>query len=112
MNRILLTIAALLIAGTFSAARAADDKAVIATGKGDEAIAACGRLIGSGNVKGSDLGLIHDSRARALAAKGDHLRAIADFDAAIKLFDEAIKLDPRSADAYYSRARAWRKKAD
>lgn len=102
--------------------------------KPDVAISACDRLIARKELKGRDL--LHSSRGAAFARVGQHDRAIADFDQAIRLnpksaqghagrgesraakgendlaivdCDEAIRLEPTRAASYASRGMIWMK---
>ena len=105
----------------------------------DKAIEACTRAINSGKVPQRDLAQVHYSRGAELATKGDHDRAIADFDTAIRInpqlaealysrgiswahkgepdraipdFDAALRLNPKNADALQSRGTEWLMKGD
>jgi lipoprotein NlpI len=66
----------------------------------DLAIAICTRAIESGRISGEALAKLHLIRGAEWAGKGDHDRAIADYDA-------AIRLKPRSADVFFNRGSAW-----
>jgi hypothetical protein len=57
---------------------------------GDEAIAACTRLISSGRYNGRDLAIIYTNRGNAWGGELD--RPIADYR--IRDYDQAIRLDP------------------
>ncbi len=83
-------------------AAAADDIAICGASTGDDAIAACTRLIVTGNLKGSDLVLAFTLRGMRLAEKGQ-------FDRAIQDYDKAIKLDPKSEYGYGGRGTAYQK---
>ena len=74
-------------------------------GNPDLAIMHCTRAIDSGRYSGDDLRRLHVIRGAEWAAKRDHDRAIADYDA-------AIKLDPKSADAFHNRGIAWASKGE
>jgi len=75
---------------------------------GDEAIAACTRLISSGRYNGRDLAIIYTNRGKAWG--GDLDRPIADY--AIRDYDQAIRLDPTYVPAYTKRGLAWGGKGD
>jgi tetratricopeptide (TPR) repeat protein len=70
---------------------------------GDEAIAACTRLISSGRYNGRDLAIIYTNRGNAWG--GDLDRPIADYK--IRDYDQAIRLDPTYVPAYIKRGYAW-----
>src|SRR5450830_460290 len=82
---------------------AADDVGSCASARGDEALEACSRVIESGQTSGVGLAVVHRNRGNAFRIKGDNDRAIADFDA-------AIRLDPKYAFAFYNRGLAWKTK--
>ncbi len=71
----------------------------------DLAIQHCTRAIESGRHAGEDLAKLHYNRAIEWAAKGDYDRAIADYDASLRLV-------PRNVDALYNRGNAWGNKGD
>ena len=50
--------------------------------------------------------------ARALTARGEGFNAKGDIDRAIADYDAALKIDPGSVEALNSRAMAWRAKGD
>lgn len=83
----------------------ADDGDDCAEAKGDAAIAACTRAIASGRWKGRDQGINFYNRGLDYYAEGDYVRAIADFEA-------AIKLDPKMFDAYDDRGNVYYVKRD
>jgi tetratricopeptide (TPR) repeat protein len=66
----------------------------------DLQIGGCTALIQSGRTTASDLPIIFFHRGNAYIAQGDYVRAVADFD-------QAIRLNPQYADAFFSRARAY-----
>ena len=105
----------------------------------DQKISGCTTVIQSGKISNSDLALAHTNRGFAYGTKGQHDRAIQDYDQAIKLdpsnaiayynrgiaysdkgqfdraiqdYDQAIKLDPSDADIFYARSLARAKKGD
>jgi tetratricopeptide (TPR) repeat protein len=84
---------------------AASDWATCAKATGDESIAACSRLIQSGERKGNELAAVHVNRCTAFDRKGDYDRAIPDCN-------EAIRLNPKSSSAFVSRCWAWQYKGD
>jgi tetratricopeptide (TPR) repeat protein len=79
----------------------ADDRAMCSSGAGDDAIAACNRLINR-NPKDANA---YTSRGKAYYYKGDYDRAVADYD-------RAIARDPKAADAYAGRGDAYLRKGD
>jgi tetratricopeptide (TPR) repeat protein len=108
--------------------------------EGDPArvIAGCTRLI-QGHIKGKDLAVAYNNRALAYKQKGDHVRASADLDQAVRLdttdatmqnnrgvaykdehdydraiaaYSRAIALSPKYADAFSNRGDAYRMKGD
>jgi tetratricopeptide (TPR) repeat protein len=72
--------------------------------QGDQAIAACTRLINSGKYKGRDLASIYGARAVNLKVTGETDRAIADYDKAIGIEPTALR--------YSNRANALRVKGE
>ena len=85
---------------------AADDKDICnSRAADDQAIAACNRLIDSGRYQGRDLVTAYLNRGAKWSMKGDHDRAIADYD-------EMIRLDPKISQAYNNRGISWRAKGN
>ena len=105
----------------------------------DTRIAGCTALIQSGQLTTGNLSTIYNNRGTAYSSKGDHDRAIQDFNEAIRLnpnferayylrgnayivkeeydratqdFNEAIQLNPNAETAYYGRGYAYKKKGD
>lgn len=71
----------------------------------DLAIEVCTRAIKSGRFSGEALAKLHLIRGAEWAAMGDYDRAIADYDA-------VIRLNPRSAVAFFNRGAAWAHKGE
>jgi tetratricopeptide (TPR) repeat protein len=92
-------LAALAPAVATPAPLAKDDETCL-KGSGDDAIAACGRLIASGGSART-----YYNRAAQYARKRD-------FDRAIPDYDEAIRLDPKYVQAYNGRGWAYARKGD
>jgi tetratricopeptide (TPR) repeat protein len=117
----------------------ADDADRCANATGREGLAACDRVIASAKIVGSGLAFAYHNRGLAELEAGDYDRAIADFDASIRLdptsaptfnnrgsawyakgdpdraiadFDKAIQLDPAYAFAYHNRGEIWKDKGD
>src|SRR5659263_85468 len=80
---------------------AADEASICANAQGDEAIAACSGIIESGKTSERELAVIYRNRAVALRIKGDHDRAIADYN-------KAIRLDPKYVNALINRGISYR----
>ena len=99
--------AAIFLGAAVSHAQSTPDseRCVSITGNPDLAIHHCTRAIESGKFSGEPLARLYFNRGVEWAAKGDFDRAIADYDA-------AIKLQPRSADTHFNRATAWASKGD
>src|SRR5262245_995160 len=74
-------------------------------GNPDLAILHCTRAIDSGKYSGDQLHRLHLARGAEWSAKGDHDRAIKDYDA-------AIRLDAKSAEAFHNRGSAWANKGE
>jgi tetratricopeptide (TPR) repeat protein len=101
MGRVLLLLCILVTLAQSSAV--ADDAATCGSASGDEAIAACSRMIDSGWYRGPSLAVIHSDRGLALYRKGD-------YDAAINDLSKALRLDPMLAVAYSNRGLVWHNK--
>jgi lipoprotein NlpI len=102
-----LAAALLLVAPAAAQTQPANDaeRCVKISGNPDLAIQQCTRAIESGRYSGEILAKLHHSRGTEWAAKGVHDRAIADYDA-------ALRLNPRYGDAFHSRGNAWSSKGD
>src|SRR5688572_9515160 len=98
---------ALLLAAAAAAHGQVDDaeRCASITGNPDLAIQHCTRAIDSGKLSGDTLAQMHYSRAFEWANKNDHDRAIADYDA-------AIRINSKYTNAYYNRGIAWGAKGD
>jgi tetratricopeptide (TPR) repeat protein len=72
---------------------------------GDEAIAACTRVI-------QDRGERASNRASAYTNRGVEYRTKGDLDRAIADHSEAIRLNPKLSNAYYNRGNAYRNKGE
>src|SRR5581483_12276407 len=70
-----------------------------------EAIAACSRLIDSGQIKGDELAGVHMWRGWHATAAGQHDRAIADYT-------KALQLNARLAGAYSERGASFERTGD
>jgi tetratricopeptide (TPR) repeat protein len=134
-----MRVSVLLLAGLIAGAAYADDKEDCEKQSGEQALAACTRLIESRTVRGPDLAKLYVRRGTRWAVKGDHERAIKDFedsisidptrswtftllghsyrtqgdlDRAIKSYTEAIQLEAKDPNGYYYRASAYRAQGD
>jgi Tfp pilus assembly protein PilF len=93
---IILTVLLAAIAGLTPAR--ADDAATCRTWTGQEALAACTRMITSNTLRGADLAQAYLWRGITRGRNTD------DWDAAIADFNEAIRLGSKDAGAYAGRA--------
>jgi tetratricopeptide (TPR) repeat protein len=100
-------ICALLLFTLFGMTPArSDDAATCRTWTGQEALAACTRMIASNSLRGDDL-------AQAYLWRGiTHSRNTGDWDRAIADFSEAIRLGTKDAGAYAGRAGAYIRKGE
>lgn len=105
----------------------------------EKQVAGCTRIVDNAKLPERVRGVAYYNRGNALAAKGEHDAAIADYDAAIKLapknarafnnrgtvyrdkgdaeraladFAEAAKLEPRNSDAHYNLGNAFAAKGE
>lgn len=100
-----LTAAVLLAAAGAAQGQADAERCASISGNPDLAIQHCTRAIESGRYSGEDLARLHFNRGIEWSAKGDHDRAIADYDA-------TLRLSPRYGDAFHNRGNAWGSKGD
>jgi tetratricopeptide (TPR) repeat protein len=71
----------------------------------DQKIASCTAVVESGRYSGANLGYVYVNRANAYDDKGDHDRALSDYN-------RSIELNPNNASAFFNRALAYARKAD
>jgi tetratricopeptide (TPR) repeat protein len=71
----------------------------------DKQIIGCSAVLSRSSLTNGDRAITLENRAFANEGKGDHDRAIADYD-------EAIRLEPNNASAYAGRGRVFEKKGD
>jgi lipoprotein NlpI len=95
----------LLAAGANAQSTPDAERCASISGNPDLAIQHCTRAIESGKFSGELLSRLYFNRGIEWVAKGDYDRAIADYDA-------ALKLSPQSADTYFNRGSAWAHKGD
>lgn len=100
-----LVPAVLLAAAAHGQSTPDSERCASITGNPDLAIQHCTRAIESQKFSGEPLARLYFNRGVEWAAKGEFDRAIADYDA-------AIKLQPRSADTFFNRGNAWANKGD
>jgi tetratricopeptide (TPR) repeat protein len=108
MHRPLLAFASVisLLIGVIASPAWADDTETCKKWVGDDALAACTRLISSGTLRGGDL-------AEAYIWRGiTYIRFKGDWDRAIADFGEAIRLGTKDPAAYAGRAAAYIRKGD
>jgi len=101
-------LAAILLLAAAAAAHAQGtdaERCMTLTGNPDLAIKHCTAAIESGKASRTALAQLHYSRGIEWFAKGDQDRAIADYDA-------ALRIDPRYAEALFNRGYAWGAKGD
>ena len=108
ISMMLAPIAAVLaVAGSVLASPAiADDAATCNKASGDDAIAACTRVIQNRGTSAEGRAIAYYNRGIEYRAKGD------DPDRAIADYSEAIRLDPKFANAYINRGVAYRAKLE
>jgi Tfp pilus assembly protein PilF len=108
MYRPLLAFASAFVVlfGFLAVPARADDMETCRKADGDDAMAACTRLISSKTLHGNDLAQAHLSRGLV------YIRFKADWDRAIADYNEALKLSPRSTGAYTGRAAANLRKGE
>jgi tetratricopeptide (TPR) repeat protein len=96
MCRTVVSVSAALMAFAIATISAAADDRETCSELGDEAIAACGRLISR-----------NPGDAASYANRGSAYRRKHDYDHAIADYDQAIQLDPKFAYAYTGRGSAY-----
>lgn len=96
MKRILVVAPVLLLALSGCGQRPPDYEACNNAQNPDQRIAACTQVIASGQLSKPDLANALHARGKAWAGKGDHRRARADYD-------EALRANPIYVIAYYDR---------
>jgi tetratricopeptide (TPR) repeat protein len=108
MPRLRSTIVLTLLLSAFFGVTSArsDDTATCKTWTGEEALAACTRMITSNTLRGGDLAQVYLWRGIT------HARNTGDWDRAIADFNEAIRLGSRDAGAYAGRAAAYIRKGE
>ena len=131
MRHLLAVYLAVLIVVTLAAADTEGDIAICADEKSPDAMAACTRLIEAAQLPPDKLAEVYDNRASLRLSSGDADRALADYDAAIRLapaegeirmdrgdafratgdevkaladYEEAVRLKPDLWRAHYMRA--------
>jgi lipoprotein NlpI len=102
--RLVGVAALLMLAGPMSRALANDADTCAKVG-GDEAIAACTRVIQNRGTSTTNRVMAYVNRGNAFDDKGDHERAIADYS-------EAILLNPKNPIAHDDRGDAYQAKGD
>ena len=103
--RVLAAAIMLLVAGGAQSQPADAERCGTIAGQPDAAIQHCTRAIESGKFSGSELARLHYNRGIEWAAKGADDRAIADYDA-------AIRMNPKFAEAFLNRGHAWANRGD
>src|SRR5262245_34670645 len=98
----MLLRAVFLLAGLIATAAWGSDRDIWEAEKApaDAAIAACTRIIASGNTKGDDLATTYYNRAISHRQKNDT-------DAALSDYNDSIRINPRYAKAYNNRGNVW-----
>jgi tetratricopeptide (TPR) repeat protein/CHAT domain-containing protein len=89
--RAILTAVLAASLDSFATPGLADNQGLCAKGRPDETIAACTRIIDSGQLTGNRLGLAYANRGRAWAGNKEAAHAAADYK-------EALRLDPASLE--------------
>ncbi|HLJ64418.1 MAG TPA: tetratricopeptide repeat protein [Stellaceae bacterium] len=110
-TRIAVALAIVLLVAQPGAAASSEDMTTCKGGQlgehvaDDAIVAACGRAIDSGSLHGAELAAMYKWRGVAYARQNNLDRAIADYDA-------ALRLDPKTENGYVYRASADLKKGD
>jgi tetratricopeptide (TPR) repeat protein len=115
MRRMVCLIAALVLAPALLPAAAAADDTATCFSRGtedykrpeflDEGLAACGRVITSGSVSGTQLAFYYRGRAY-------WKNQLKDLDGALEDYNIAVNLDPKHVEGYDYRADVWRAKGN
>ena len=97
---------AAMAAAPATAVTADDHRLCFSGAAGDANVAACGRLIASNTLRGSELVRTYMQRAVVLARRGD------DYDRLIADASEILRLDPNDVHAYLLRGVSYQRKGD
>ena len=100
MRHLLAVYLAVLIVGTLAAADTEGDIAICADEKSPGAMAACTRLIEAAQLPPDKLAEVYDNRASLRLSSGDADRALADYDAAIRLAPAEGEIRMDRGDAF------------
>ena len=100
MRHLLAVYLAVLIVGTLAAADTEGDIAICADEKSPDAMAACTRLIEAAQLPPDKLAEVYDNRASLRLSSGDADRALADYDAAIRLAPAEGEIRMDRGDAF------------
>lgn len=106
MRLAILSVAAALLASIIPAQAASeDDYRACYDGKGDAAIAACGRIINDQKETAAHRARAYNNRGVEYRAKGNGDRAVADYN-------DAMRINPAYAEPYYNRGNFYFDKND
>ena len=104
-QRIPGAIAILFAVSLMASPATADDFDTCGNGSGAQAIAACDRVIANPRTSVVNRAATYDNRGNLYDDQGDHDRALADYN-------EAIRLNPKNSIAYNNRGNAYDDKGD